>query len=96
MMITPRNKIRLAVGYDAKEIENTDSLFEICDAEFNSCAAIHHSFASAKGAASWARYYLLHEVRRVAMRENIYASYHIAHMVAVKIADIWFEQKETV
>ena len=94
MVMTPRNKIIIAAGYGCKEIEFADSLYEICDAEFSSRKDIHTSFATAKGAASWSRYYLLHEVRKVAMRENIYASVHMSHMVANRLAQDWYEHKE--
>ena len=93
-MFSPRNKIE-TVTMMKTEVEIVDSLFELCDAEFNSRSDVHNSFHSAHGAASWARYFLLHEVRKVAARENIFCSYHMAYVVASKLSEIWFEQKET-
>ena len=93
-MITPRNKIQISVGYSSAEIEFTDSLYEICDAEFNSRKDVYYSFSTARGADSWARYYLVHEVRKIALRENLYVSFHVAHMISKKISDEWFTQKE--
>ena len=93
-MLTPRNKIQLAIGYHSKEAEVADSVYEICDSEFNSRNDIHNSFLSAKGEASWARHYLLHEIRKVAIRENLYISVHVAHQIGLRIANDWFKQKE--
>lgn len=73
---------------------DADTLFDICDAELNSRIDIHNSFDVARGEASWARYTLLHEVRKIADREGIYCSYHMAFVVASKLSEIWFEQKE--
>lgn len=94
MIITPRNKIE-APGLHSDQLNIVDALFDLCDAEFNSRTDVHSSFNRAKGAASWARYYLLHEVRRVAERNELYCSYHMAFVVATKLSEIWFEQKET-
>ena len=94
-MYTPRNNIEAAT-LPLKDMLTVDNLFDICDAEFNSRREIHDSFAKSRGAASWARYYLLHEVRSVAAREEIYCNYHMAFVVATKISELWFEQKETV
>ena len=93
-MFSPRNQIEIVTS-PPTEVETVDTLFELCDAEFNSRADIHASFKSARGAASWARYFLLHEVRHVAAREHIFCSYHMAYVVASKLSEIWFEQKET-
>lgn len=92
-MFSPRNNIEI-VTLPTKEVETVDTLFELCDAEFNSRSDVHSSFQAARGAASWARYYLLHEVRKVAAREGIFCSYHMAFVVASKLSEIWFEQKE--
>lgn len=94
MTYTPRNKIQ-ATTLPGQLMDDADTLFDICDAEFNSRRDIHEGFSRARGEASWARYTLLHEVRKVADRENIYCSYHMAFVVASKLAEIWFEQKET-
>lgn len=93
MQFTPRNGIS-AVTLPSDHIESVDNLFDICDAEFNSRKDIHESFKQARGAASWARHFLLHEVRSVADREGIYCSYHMAYVIASKLSEIWFEQKE--
>lgn len=92
-MLSPRNKIEVCT-YTDREIEHVDTLYEICNAEFNSRTDVHSSFKSAKGAASWARYYLLHEVRNIATRDDIYCSYHMAFVVASKIAEVWFNLRE--
>ena len=96
MIITPRNRITISAGYGAQEVGYVDTLYEICDAEFSSRADVHNSFGSARGEASWARYYLLHEVRKIAIREDLYMSFHMAYVIAQRIAKDWFEQKETV
>lgn len=92
-MLSPRNQIEIVPGYGTDQVEIVDTLYEICDAEFNSRADIHRSFASAKGAASWARYTLLHEVRAVADREAMFCSYHMAFVVASKLSKVWFSQE---
>lgn len=96
MTLTPRNNIKIAVGYGNKEVEFADTLYEICDAEFNSRRDIHDSFTQVSGPNSWARYHLLHEVRKISIRENVYAGHHMTHMIAIKIAKDWFTQKEIV
>lgn len=92
-MLSPRNKIEVATSYPY-QVELVDTLYEICDAEFNSRADIHNSFKTAKGVASWTRYFLLHEVRHVAAKNDIYCSYHMAYVVAKRIAEVWFEQED--
>lgn len=77
------------------EAEVVDNLFDICDAEFNSSPEVHSSFERARGAASWARYYLLHKVQDVAHRDGMFCSYHMAYIIATKLSEIWFAQKET-
>lgn len=67
-----------------------DSLYEICDAEFNSRFDVHQSFQNSKGEASWARYFVLHEVQKVATREGISASWYLTKMIADKIAKDWY------
>ncbi len=76
------------------EAEYVDDLFTICDAEFNSRKDVHDNFAKAKGAASWARYFLKDEVRKVAFREEWMASDHLCQVVASQLARIWFEQRD--
>jgi hypothetical protein len=67
-----------------------DYLYDICDVEFNSRFDVHQSFQSSAGEASWARYYVLHEVQEVATREGISASWFLSKMVADKIAKDWY------
>jgi hypothetical protein len=93
-MLSPRNQIEVP-GLHWKEIESVDILFDLCDVEFKSRVDVHNSFREAKGTKSWARYYLLHEVRKVAARESIYCSYHMAFVTATKLSQMWFKQKET-
>ncbi len=91
---SPRNNIKIQYcGLPAKDI---DTVFEICDAEFNSSAYIHESFKNARGYLSWARYFLIYEVWKVAQRENIYLSQYAALLVAQHLAKIWFESKDRV
>jgi hypothetical protein len=92
-MLSPRNQIEI-VTLPKPQVETVDTLYEICNAEFNSRQDIHSSFNSARGAASWARYVVLHEVRKVAKREEMYCSYHMAFVVASKLSEVWFAQKE--
>lgn len=92
-MLSPRNKLEIT-HFMTSEIDTVDSLFDICDAEFNSSADVHRSFEYSRGAASWARYYLLHRVQDVARREGMFCSYHMAFIIATKLSEIWFAQKE--
>lgn len=92
-MLSPRNGIELYHVMTC-EIDAVDTLFEICDAEFNSRKDVHDCFDRSIGLKSWARYYLSNEVEKVAKRENIMCSKHLAHIIATEIAGIWFEQNE--
>lgn len=67
-------------------------LYEICDAEFNSRKDIHESFARRKGIRHWVRYTLKDEVQKVALRENIMCSQHLALTVAAKVAEDWMKE----
>jgi hypothetical protein len=87
-MLSPRNKIELHHVMPS-EVETVDTLFEICDAEFNSRKDVHESFKASMGPKRWARFYLLHEVQKVANREGISCSHHLAHIVATEIARMW-------
>lgn len=78
----------------SSEIDAVDTLYEICDAEFNSRKDIHDSFERAAGLKSWARYYLLHEVKKIAKRDGIMCSEYLAHRVAGAIAEMWFERQD--
>lgn len=75
----------------ASEIQTADYLYCICDSEFGSLNRFHESYAQTKGVKSWARFFLLNEVQKVAQRENLICSNHTAHMVALKIAQDWFD-----
>ncbi len=77
-----------------EQIPAADCLFDFCDAEFAARQDIHNSFEQAKGRGSWARYYLLHEVKKVAISNQIQYSYHMTYIVAYKLADIWFTERE--
>jgi len=72
------------------EKSTVEWLYEICDAEFNSRFDVHRSFQHSKGEASWARYYVLHEVQKVATREGIASSWFLSKMVADKISKDWY------
>ena len=72
------------------EIDSVDTLFENCDAEFNSRADVHSSFERETSSKRWARYYLSHEVTKVAIRDGIPCSNHLSHIVANEIAGMWF------
>lgn len=94
MILSVRNQ--LEVTYFMKnEVDTVDTLFDICDAEFNSSADVHASFARAKGAKSWTRYYLLHKVQDIAQREGMFCSYYMAYTIATRLSEIWFAQRET-
>lgn len=88
-MLSPRNKIELHHVMPS-EVEAVDTLFEICDAEFNSRKDVHESFKNARGSKSWARYYLLHEINKIAIRESMVCSHHLTLIIANVIACIWF------
>jgi hypothetical protein len=75
------------------EINTLNNLYDICDAEFNSSQEVHCSFLRARGAASWARYYLLRKVQDIAQRDGMMCSYHIAHIIATDLSKIWFAHK---
>ena len=92
-MFSPRNHIEL-YHVMSSEIDAVDTLFEICDAEFNSRKDVHDCFDRAIGLKSWARYYLSNEVKKVAQRENIMCSDHLSLIVATELAKVWFDCKE--
>lgn len=93
MILSPRNKIDIT-NLIISEREMVDTLFEICDAEFNSRRDIHESFGRAKGIKSWARYVLSHEVKKIAYREHIPCGQFMAEIIANEISSMWFTQKE--
>ncbi len=92
MILSVRNQLEVT-HFMKSEIDTVDTLFEICDAEFNSSADVHASFARAKGAKSWTRYYLLHKVQDVAQREDMFCSFYMAYIIATKLSEIWFAQR---
>ncbi len=92
-MLSPRNQLEVT-HFMRSEVDTADNLFDICDAEFNSSASVHQSFGRATGAASWARYYLLHKVQYVAHREGMICSWYTAYIVAKRLSEIWFAQRE--
>lgn len=68
---TPRHGINLISergGTAAASPIHMDALFEICDAEFNSRSDIHRAARWYRGAKSFARYYLTHEIKKIATR----------------------------
>lgn len=91
--ITPRNGI-MYEHMMPSEVENLDTLFEICDAEFNSRKDVHENFRQAKSPEGWVRYFLMREVQHISVRDGIYASNHMSVIVAKAIADIWFKDKQ--
>ena len=75
------------------EVDILDTLFEACDAEFNSNFDLYTSFHRAIGQPWWARYTLLHEVQKVSRRDGLNASRYLCLTVAKEIARIWFEER---
>jgi hypothetical protein len=92
MMFSPRNHIELHHVMQS-EIESVDTLFEICDAEFNSRVDIHNSFKGATSYKKWARYPLLREVQKIAIREGISCSEHLGLIIACRLSKLWFNLK---
>jgi hypothetical protein len=92
-MLSPRNGIELYHAMTC-EIDAVDTLFEICDAEFNSRKDVHSNFENASSSKRWANNYILHEVQKIAAREHILCSRHLAQIIATEIAGIWFGQSE--
>lgn len=89
-MFTSRNGI--AVNDALVDGDIIDTIYETCDAEFSSRADVHNSFARASGMFSWARYYLTHEIRRIAIRDNI--GWNLSRwqclQIAQRISKDWF------
>jgi hypothetical protein len=73
-----------------------DEVYVVCDAEFNSRKDVHESFARARGVKSWARFYLMHEVQKVALRDGHTLSYYQRELIAMKVAQDWFAQAATI
>jgi hypothetical protein len=73
-------------------MEVVDTLYEICDAEFNSRKDVHESFDKETSAAKWASQYLFQEVRKVVLREDLVCSTHIIRIVSEELAKLWFSQ----
>jgi hypothetical protein len=72
-----------------------DEVYVVCDAEFNSRQDVHESFKHARGVKSWARFYLMHEVGKVAHRDGYQLSYYQRELIAQKISQDWFAQAAT-
>ena len=94
-MFSPRNHIELHHVMQS-EIELVDTLFEICDAEFNSRKDVHDSFNRESSPKRWARYYLVHEVLKSAKNNNLICSKHLASIIANELAGVWFGCSEVV
>lgn len=92
-MLSPRNQIEVVTMFHS-QVQVVDTLFDICDSEFNSRQEVHTSFKNASSMEAWARYYLLHEVRNVAQRESLHCSYHMSFVIAKKLSELWFEHRE--
>lgn len=71
--------------------DNIDTVYETCDAEFNSRIDVHQSFQHSKGEASWARYYLKHEIQKICTRDGINLAWAAQKVIADRIAHDWFE-----
>jgi hypothetical protein len=93
-MLSPRNKIEVVPGYTPREIDALDTLYDICNTEFTGRNDVHISFARAPGIDAWAQYYLIHEVKHVAYRAEIYCSFHMAYVIAMRLSTVWFAHKE--
>jgi hypothetical protein len=89
MFTTPRNQIEVD-RLDIIETTNIDTLFEICDAEFNSRADVHASFADATRPSLWMLGFLIPQIKLIAAREHIHCTDYIAECVAKPIACMWF------
>ena len=89
MFTTPRNQIEVR-RLNAAETTSIDTLFEVCDAEFNSRSDVHDSFADATSPSLWMVDFLIPQVKLVAARERIFCTHYIAECVARTIACIWF------
>lgn len=71
--------------------DDIDTIYETCDAEFNSRIDVYRSFKTARGKKSWARYYLLHEVQKICQRDGIYMSQFHCQNIADRISDDWYK-----
>lgn len=70
--------------------DDIDTVYETCDAEFNSCKEVHDNFKTAKSEDGWVRFYLHFAVKMVCERDGIYLSEHHQKVVARQIARDWF------
>jgi hypothetical protein len=75
---------------DYTPMVNSELLYSVCDAEFTSRIDIHESFENSVNAKSWARFHLVHEIRKIAIRDGIYLSTDNMLMVAMRIAADWY------
>jgi len=93
MGTTPRNGIEVHYLMPSM-MEAIDTLFEICDAEFNSRKDVHESFKKETSSKKWSTQFLFWEVRKIAAREDIICSAHIARIISDEISCIWHGQHE--
>ena len=91
---TPEGLPTLNLPYGTA-IELMDEVYVVCDAEFNSRRDVHESFSKARGVKSWARFYLMHEVEKVAQRDGHQLSYFQRELIATKISENWFAHAAT-
>lgn len=70
--------------------DDIDTVYETCDAEFNSLKEVHESFSRAKSEEDWVRFYLHYGVKIVCHRDKIYLSDHHQKVIARQIARDWF------
>jgi len=76
-------------------VAHMDEVYVSCDAEFNSRHDVHESFAQARGVKSWARFYLMPEVAKVAYRDGYTLSSYQILLISMKIAEDWFASAAT-
>lgn len=92
-MRTPRHNIDCNKMMD-EIAANIDTLFELCDAEFNSSTDIHASFNQAykdhKTVEEWVDDFLRVQVDKVMIGNKLYFDWEVRQLVAEEIARMWF------
>jgi hypothetical protein len=87
-MISKRNNLTMRDIVDSSD--DIDTVYETCDAEFNSRYDFHQSFQQSKDEASWVQYYLIHEIQKICTRDEIDLSSAARKIIADRVAYDWY------
>jgi len=70
--------------------DDIDTVYETCDAEFNSRYDFHQSFQQSKDEATWVQYYLIHEIQKICTRDGINLARAARKIIAERVAYDWY------